>query len=44
MTDTVEKAQMPEQIKKKSEEIDQDGSAPLNVQIAKLQRERDEIR
>lgn len=44
MTDTIEKPQMPEQITKKSEEFDQETGVPLNVQVVKLQRERDELK
>lgn len=44
MTDTIEKPQMPEQITRKSEEIDQEAGIPFNVQVAKMQRERDELK
>lgn len=44
MTDTIEKPQMPEQITRKSDEIEQEAGIPLNIQVAKLQRERDELK
>lgn len=44
MTDTIEKPQMPEQITNKTEEIDQETGVPLNLQLATLQRERDELK
>lgn len=44
MTDTIEKPQMPEQITRKSEEIDQETGVPLNIQVSRLQRERDELK
>lgn len=44
MSDALEKPQMPEQITRKSEEIDQETGVAVNVQLAKLQRERNELK
>lgn len=44
MADTIEKPQMPEQITIKTEEINQDTGVPLNIQFAKLQCERNELK
>lgn len=50
MTDTIEnKPQMPEQISRKSDEIEQqqqqqEPGVPSIIQITKLQRERDELK